>query len=107
MPIAAPRHAAATPSPIFFVMASPLTSDRLSWNMGGGYALNQASRRGGVMAVRLHRIAALISAVAASVILAPAASADPALPQPGSENASATIGDLQALGYDVQINYDN
>lgn len=59
------------------------------------------------MAVRLHRIAALISAVAASVILAPTASADPALPQPGSENASATIGDLQALGYDVQINYDN
>ncbi|HZQ33195.1 MAG TPA: hypothetical protein VFB19_15840 [Mycobacterium sp.] len=37
----------------------------------------------------------------------PRAAADPALPQPGSENASDTISDLQAQGYDVQINYDN
>jgi hypothetical protein len=50
----------------------------------------------------------LISAsAAASVALVPIANADPALPEPGSEDAAATIRDLKGRGYDVQINYDN
>ena len=50
----------------------------------------------------------LISAGAATAIaVAPIAVADPALPEPGSENAAATISDLEGQGYEVQINYDN
>jgi hypothetical protein len=44
---------------------------------------------------------------AASIALAPLAGADPALPEPGSEDAGQTITDLQARGYNVQINWDN
>ena len=44
---------------------------------------------------------------AASIAVAPTVLADPELPEPGSEDAGATISDLQARGYDVQINYDN
>jgi len=44
----------------------------------------------------------------AAVVLAPAASADPPnLPQPGSESAAATIGDLDDAGYDVQLQFEN
>jgi hypothetical protein len=51
----------------------------------------------------------LISAGAtASIALAPIATAAPGvLPEPGSEDASATIKDIKAQGYDVQINWDN
>jgi hypothetical protein len=42
-----------------------------------------------------------------SIAVAPIVIADPALPEPGSEDAAATISDLQSRGYDVQINYDN
>jgi hypothetical protein len=51
----------------------------------------------------------LISAgAAASIAVAPIAAADSGvLPQPGSENASHTINDLTAQGYDVQINWVN
>ena len=44
---------------------------------------------------------------AAAIAVAPIAAADPALPQPGSENAAATISDLEGRGYDVQVNYVN
>jgi hypothetical protein len=49
----------------------------------------------------------LIFAGAAALVAAPIAAADPALPQPGSENAADTISDLQRRGYEVQINWDN
>ncbi|MBV9514230.1 MAG: hypothetical protein JO280_09355 [Mycobacteriaceae bacterium] len=50
----------------------------------------------------------LVSAgAAAALVVAPIAAADPALPEPGSEDAAATISDLQGRGYQVQINYDN
>jgi hypothetical protein len=41
----------------------------------------------------------------ASISAAPVAAADTPLPVPGSENAQDTINDLQARGYDVQINW--
>ncbi|MBV8928481.1 MAG: hypothetical protein JO152_05085 [Mycobacteriaceae bacterium] len=44
---------------------------------------------------------------AASIAVAPLAAADPVWPLPGAESASATIADLQAQGYDVQINWAN
>ena len=45
--------------------------------------------------------------IAASAI-APPVLADPIIiPTAGSESAAATIGDLDNLGFDVQINYEN
>ena len=39
---------------------------------------------------------------------APVVHADPpSIPQPGSESAAATIGDLDNAGYDVQLQYEN
>jgi hypothetical protein len=54
-------------------------------------------------------VAVLASAgAAASIATTPVAAADPALPQPGSENAQDTINDLQAHGFDdVRINWVN
>src|ERR1700692_2370370 len=50
----------------------------------------------------------LVSAgAAAAIAMAPIGSADPALPTPGSEDASATISDLEARGHDVQVQYNN
>jgi hypothetical protein len=49
----------------------------------------------------------ILVGAAAAIAVAPIAAADPALPQPGSENAADTISDLKARGYDVQINYVN
>lgn len=38
----------------------------------------------------------------------PVASADPPnIPEPGSESAAATIGDLDDAGYDVVLQYEN
>lgn len=43
-----------------------------------------------------------------AVLLAPPALADPpSIPQPGSESAAATIGDLDDAGYDVQTQFEN
>lgn len=42
---------------------------------------------------------------AASLACAPIAVAEPVWPVAGAESASATIDDLQAQGYDVQINW--
>lgn len=49
----------------------------------------------------------LISAGAGALATATIAGADPALPQPGSENAADTINELQRSGYEVQINWVN
>lgn len=47
-------------------------------------------------------------AVTGLVMFPPSARADPpSLPQPGSESAAATIGDLDDAGYDVQLQYEN
>lgn len=42
---------------------------------------------------------------AASLACAPVVTADPVWPVAGAESAAATIDDLQAQGYDVQINW--
>ena len=43
--------------------------------------------------------------VATSFACAPVAAAEPVWPVAGAESASATIDDLEAQGYDVQINW--
>jgi len=53
-------------------------------------------------------IAACVSAVGAAVVLTPLALADPVgIPEAGSESAAATVSDLDDLGYDVQLQYEN
>ena len=60
------------------------------------------------MSLHLRYVAPLLLGVGASIMLAPMASADPpSIPEPGSESAAATIGDLDTAGYDVSINYEN
>jgi hypothetical protein len=55
-----------------------------------------------------HALPATAMTVMALSLCAPAAQADPpSLPQPGSESAAATIGDLDDAGYDVQLQYEN
>jgi hypothetical protein len=55
-----------------------------------------------------HFAALLIAAGAAtSVVVAPLAAADPVWPTGGSEPADATLNDLAAQGYTVQINWVN
>jgi hypothetical protein len=49
----------------------------------------------------------LISAAAASIAAAPISAADPEWPVAGAESARDTIDDLEAQGYDVQINWVN
>ena len=46
-----------------------------------------------------------VLATAASLTYAPIATADPVWPIAGAESAGATIDDLQAQGYNVQINW--
>lgn len=44
----------------------------------------------------------------AAIAFSSPASADPIIiPTAGSESAAATVGDLDDLGFDVQINYEN
>ena len=45
--------------------------------------------------------------VAAIAVAAPALADPIIIPTAGSESAAATIGDLDDLGFDVQINYEN
>lgn len=60
------------------------------------------------MSLPLRYAAPLLIGVGASIALAPLASASPpSIPEPGSESAAATIGDLDNAGYDVSINYEN
>jgi hypothetical protein len=48
------------------------------------------------------------SFAAASILMAPTAFADPpSIPEPGEESAAATVRDLDALGYDVQLQFEN
>ena len=49
----------------------------------------------------------VVVGAAAWIAVAPIAAADPVLPEPGSESASATITDLKAQGYNVSINWVN
>ena len=50
--------------------------------------------------------AGAITAIAATAIaVAPTSAADPVWPVGGGEDASATISDLRAQGYDVAINW--
>jgi hypothetical protein len=53
--------------------------------------------------IRMLAMGLLAAAVFLSV--APVAAADPVWPVAGAESASATIDDLEAQGYDVQINW--
>ena len=61
------------------------------------------------MSLQPRAVAAVsIGAAAVSIVLAPLAVADPPnIPEPGSESAAATIGDLDSAGYDVQVQYEN
>ena len=53
------------------------------------------------LASRYFTAVLVFGAGAASIAVGPIVLADPALPEPGWEDAGATISDLQARGYDV------
>ncbi len=60
------------------------------------------------MSLQLRYAAALLLGAGISIVLSPLAVADPpSIPEPGSESAAATIGDLDAAGYDVSLQYEN
>jgi hypothetical protein len=56
--------------------------------------------------VKPERLAAwLVAGAALAIAAAPVAIGDPVFPTAGTESASATIGDLQAQGFSVTVNY--
>ena len=55
------------------------------------------------MSLKLGMVAAALAA--AAVACPPVAAAEPVWPVAGAEDAQATIDDLQAQGYDTQINW--
>jgi hypothetical protein len=57
------------------------------------------------MVSTLGRFTAGIAAAAALIVVAPNASAEPVWPVAGAQSAAATIAELEAQGYDVQINW--
>jgi hypothetical protein len=57
------------------------------------------------MTLAIRVLAAGILAAAVLLTPAPVAVAEPVWPFAGAESAGATIDDLQAQGYDVQINW--
>jgi hypothetical protein len=57
------------------------------------------------MSLTLRMLAAGLFATAVALANAAVATAEPVYPIAGAENARDTIDDLQALGYDVQINW--
>jgi hypothetical protein len=57
------------------------------------------------MSLKLRMLAAGLLGAAAIVAYAPVAAAEPVWPVAGAGSASAAIDDLQAQGYDVQINW--
>jgi hypothetical protein len=57
------------------------------------------------MSLKSGALAAGLVAAALLLACAPVARAEPVWPVAGGESASATIDDLQAQGYDVQINW--
>src|SRR4051794_29765505 len=58
-----------------------------------------------LMSLKLGTLATTLLAIAVALIGAPLATADPVYPFAGAENARDTVDDLQAQGYDVQINW--
>jgi hypothetical protein len=62
------------------------------------------------MSLKARHVAPLLLGLSAavSISMAPTALADPpSIPEPGDESAAATIRDLDALGYDVQLQFEN
>ena len=60
------------------------------------------------MMMKLRPRIVAFAALGAAVVLAPQALADPVgIPEAGSESAAATVSDLDDLGYDVQLQYEN
>ena len=57
------------------------------------------------MSHKFVMLATGLMAAAAPLAFPPVATADPVWPVAGAESASATIDDLEAQGYDVQINW--
>jgi hypothetical protein len=57
------------------------------------------------MSLGMRMLGAGLLAAAVSLASAPGATAEPVWPVAGAESASATIDDLEAQGYDVQINW--
>jgi hypothetical protein len=57
------------------------------------------------MSARLGLLGVGLLATAVTVSYPPVAAADPVWPVVGAESADATIDDLEAQGYDVQINW--
>jgi hypothetical protein len=57
------------------------------------------------MSLGMRMLGAGLLGVAASLAIAPVATAEPVWPVAGAESAGATIDDLEAQGYDVQINW--
>lgn len=53
----------------------------------------------------LRMLGAGVLGAAVTLAVAPVANAEPVWPVAGAESASATIDDLEAQGYDVQINW--
>ena len=48
-----------------------------------------------------------VTAAASIALAAPAVADPPNIPEPGSESAAATISDLDAAGYDVNLQFEN
>jgi len=60
------------------------------------------------MMMKLRPRIVAFAVLGAAVVLAPQALADPVgIPEAGSESAAATVSDLDDLGYDVQLQYEN
>jgi hypothetical protein len=57
------------------------------------------------MSLRLRYFLLISAGLAAAIAVAPVAAADSEWPVAGAESARDTIVDLQAQGYDVQINW--
>ncbi len=57
------------------------------------------------MSLGIRMLGAGLLSAAVSLAIAPVATAEPVWPVAGAESASATIDDLEAQGYDVQINW--
>jgi hypothetical protein len=52
-----------------------------------------------------HKVKLLAAGMLVALAHAPVAAAEPVWPIAGAEDASATVDDLEAQGYDVQINW--
>jgi hypothetical protein len=57
------------------------------------------------MSLGMRMLGAGLLAASVALAAAPVATAEPVWPVAGAESASATIDDLEAQGYDVQINW--